>query len=415
MIDLSALSHQSFYLVGLGVSGTPTATALRDAGARVAVWDDGAIPEVLSTFATPPAEADYAGFDALILSPGIPLTHPAAQGAQAAGLEIIGDVELAFRAGIKARTIGITGTNGKSTTTALVHHTLAELGVPAVIGGNFGPAALTMDDPGEDGFVVLELSSYQLDLSPGYPLDAACLLNITPDHLERHGTLEDYAAAKARIFRNAKTGVITGADAESLAISRQTNIPVLEAADWALYPETPALRGEHNQQNMAATAAMLSDLGFEEGAVRAAMATFKGVAHRQEILGQAGGWTFVNDSKATNVDAAVRALTAFDDIHWLVGGRGKAGGLDDLAPGLPHVTKAYIYGENRAEVAAYCASQDVPHAVFETLDEAVASAMTAQGGTLLLAPAAASWDQYRSFEVRGDAFRSLIQPHLDKP
>ena len=415
MIDLSPFANQRFYVVGLGASGASAARALSAAGAVVEVWDD---REGLETphRLIPPKAQDYTGLTALVLAPGIPLTHPephpAAKAALAAGIPVISDVELAFRAGLKAKAIGITGTNGKSTTTALVQHALTTLGQKSVIGGNFGVPILDCDDPGPEGFMVLELSSYQLDLSPGYPLAAACLLNISPDHLDRHGGLEGYAKAKARIFRDAKTKIVTGADAKSQAIAREVGADLLSPSDWAVFAETPALRGAHNQQNQAAACALLEAVGFERTALIEAFQSFPGIAHRQEILGQTDTWLFVNDSKATNVDSAIRALNAFEGIHWLAGGLGKEGDASHLLPALKNVQMAYLYGQNREALASLCAAAGTPHQLFDTLDQAFAAAMQAQGGTLLLSPAAASWDQYKSFEARGDHFRALVQPYL---
>lgn len=415
MIDLSPFSGQRFYVVGLGASGASAARALSAAGAVVEVWDDGEGLETPYTLIKPEAQT-YEGLAALILAPGIPLTHPkpypAAELALRADVPVISDVELAFRAGLKAKAIGITGTNGKSTTTALVHHALTALGQKSVIRGNFGVPILDCDDPGPEGFMVLELSSYQLDLSPGYPLAAACLLNISPDHLDRHGGLAGYAKAKARIFNQAEAKIVTGDDAECLTIAKDSGATLLGPADWQTFLETPALRGTHNQQNQAAACALLEAVGFERAAIVEAFQSFPGIAHRQEILGENDTWLFVNDSKATNVDSAIRALGSFETIHWLAGGLGKEGDASHLIPALTNVQIAYLYGENKDDLAALCLEAGTPHQLFDTLDQAFAAAMQAPGGTLLLSPAAASWDQYKSFEARGDHFRVLVQPYL---
>lgn len=427
-LDLSCFSGQSFYVVGLGLSGLSAAGALRDAGACVWVWDDRHLPAEWSQAAVTPDALDYSRLHALILSPGIPLTHPRPHPvvgrAKAAGVPILSDVALAFRAGLRARALGITGTNGKSTTTALVHHALEALGQRAILGGNFGVPLLDLDDPGPNAFAVLELSSYQLDLSPdGYPLAAACLLNISADHWERHGGLEGYAAAKAQIFKRADRKIVTGNDPASRKIAAQASACLLGPEDWAAFPETRALRGVHNQQNQAAACALLESLGFARQDIVPALESFPGLAHRQEIVGQTARWLFVNDSKATNVDSTARALRAFDDIHWLAGGRGKAGGFAGLTSALSKVCQAYLYGENCTELATFCQNQGLNPQTHETLDQAVAAALhapgktlpgeTLPGGTLLLSPAAASWDQYPSFEARGEHFRRLVQPHLD--
>ena len=415
MLDLSPFADQRFYVVGLGCSGTSAAHALATAGADVEVWDDREDIKPSHSLIAPDQQS-YQGLAALVLAPGIPRTHPAphpaVKAALNAGIPVISDVELAFRAGLRAQTIGITGTNGKSTVTALVHHALVTLGQKSVVGGNFGLPILDCDDPGPEGFMVLELSSYQLDLSPGYPLAAACLLNIRPDHLDRHGGLAEYAKVKARIFRAAKTKIVTGTDAESQAIARQVGADLISACDWEAFAQTPALRGVHNRQNQAAACALLESLGFNRATIFEAFQIFPGLAHRQEILGQAGPWLFVNDSKASNLDSAIQALNAFTEIHWLAGGLGKREDRSRLFPALRNVSEAYLYGQNKTDLAELCQQADKPYQLFENLEQAFAAAMQADGGTILLSPGAASWDQYKSFEARGHHFRALAEPYL---
>ena len=422
MIDLSLFSGQRFYVVGLGTTGISAVRALGAAGAQVACWDDygdhgdhcahQAQTGQDATALTAPDLVDYSQLTALILSPGIAPSHRAVQAARAAGVDVISDVELLFRAGLKARALGITGTNGKSTVAALCHHVLQTLGIPCALGGNFGPATLALTDPGPEGFVVLELSSYQLELSPGYDLAAACLVNVEVDHLERHGTLANYAAAKARIFKSAQHKFVAGLDRWSQQIATQSGATLLPATHWPAERPQANLIGQHQRQNMAAVSALLTSQGLQEAAVLAAMDSFPGIPHRQQVIAKAGPWLFVNDSKATNVASTASALRAYKDIHWLAGGRAKAGGFDGLRPHLGAVTRAYIYGENAADLSAFCQQAGVPFDRFETLDQAVACALEGAGGTLLLSPAAASWDQYSSFEARGAHFHALLTPYI---
>ena len=428
MVDLKKFKGETFYLIGLGISGTSAAQALTHAGAEVWVWDDhrkhnadskhleGAqgtsAPRKTALRHCHPCDMAYSSLAALVLSPGVPLTHPSVIRARQSGVEIISDIELMFRAGLQARVLGITGTNGKSTVTALISHTLRQLGHKVEIGGNFGPATLDMKDPGPEGFVVLELSSYQLDLSPGYPLAVACLLNVALDHLDRHGSMDAYAYAKSKIFRKAEHKIVTGTDAWSRKIAAQSRATLIAPDNWPKTQMAQTLRGDHQRQNQAAAWAMLASLGFDKEKVLTAMISFPGIAHRQEILGQTDRWLFVNDSKATNVSSTIQALSAFSRIHWLAGGRGKDGGFENLKPFLTQVEKAYIYGENADELARFCQDYGLPSRQFSTLTEAFANAISAAGGTLLLSPAAASWDQYPSYIARGDHFRALVAPYL---
>ncbi len=415
MIDLSRFAGDSFYVVGLGTSGRSCAHALAAAGAKVFAWDDHKIDDLDGAHLTlcAPVDVPYEDLSALVLSPGVALSHPSVARAKAAGVTVISDVELAFRAGLRAPALGITGTNGKSTVTAMTAHALETLGKSVGVGGNFGPPTLHMHDPGPAGFIVLELSSYQLDLSPGYPLAAACVLNLGIDHLDRHGTMAAYAAAKARIFRSARQGFILGTDPWCQALAQETGAPLIPPSAWPTINQDQTITGPHQRQNFAAVVALLGAQGFAAKDVLAALHSFPGLAHRQEFLGQTPKWTFINDSKATNAGSAAVALKAHERIHWLAGGQGKNGGLADLAPALAHVVKAYVYGENAPALGQLCQSQGVPFAQFATLDAATHAALRdPTGGTLLLSPAAASWDQYPNFMARGDHFRDLVKPHL---
>ena len=408
-MDLSRYKGHTFYIVGMARSGLSTLHALRAAGAIVFAWDDRDVDGVVKT---PFNDVPYNELTAVILSPGVPKTHPAAVRAINEEIDLISDVELAFRAGINAQTIGITGTNGKSTVTALTKHVLTALGESVVIAGNFGEPIFDVNDPGETGFIVLELSSYQLELSPGYNLTTACLLNLSTDHLDRHKSMSSYAKAKANIFNRAESGFVLGTDEWCQNIAQKGMAALIDPTSWPPLPDNPALVGNHQRQNCAAVLEMLKYLGFEHNEILTAMDTFPGLAHRQEVIGADKKWLFVNDSKATNPISTAIALKAYTNIHWLAGGQGKDGGLADLNDALKCVEKAYLFGENAPELADLCLMKNVPFKLFDTLAQATATALAENGGTLLLSPAAASWDQYQNFAERGEHFRHLIQTYF---
>ncbi|MHA1598590.1 MAG: UDP-N-acetylmuramoyl-L-alanine--D-glutamate ligase [Alphaproteobacteria bacterium] len=435
---------------GLGRSGLAAARALVAGGATVAAWDDSAATRAAATEANVPLvdlyACDWSDITALVLSPGIPVLHPAphpiAKLARDLGVEIIGDMELLSRSGIKARVIGITGTNGKSTTTALLGHIFRASGSSVQIGGNIGVPVLDLETLGEDGTYVLELSSYQLDLTSSLSCDIAVLLNITPDHLDRHGGMDGYIAAKRRLFDMQGDGgvAVIGVDDEaSRAIYEElknsgTVIPVsglgpvaggggvyahggtlfdggTEILDLA---DAPALPGQHNAQNAAAAYAMARAAGIAPATIVRALKSFPGLAHRQELVAVIDGVSYVNDSKATNAEAASRALACYGNIYWIAGGRAKDGGIDALGGYLDHVRHAYLIGEAandfQASLQAYVPcriSGDLDSAV----DEARASAISDDGdaAVVLLSPAAASFDQFPDFEARGEAFRSCVE------
>ncbi len=456
MIQARSFAHQDVGVFGLARSGVASVRALKAGGARIHAWDDRdeARAKAEAEGATVATWRDWPWekLKALILSPGVPLTHPAPHDivlrAQAAKTPIIGDVELFAReirpdaAGPgRAPVIAITGTNGKSTTTALVGHILNSCGFAAEIGGNIGRAVLELSPPGPKTVYVLEISSYQIDLSPGLAPDVAVLSNITPDHIDRHGSLQAYAAVKARLLRQGGIAVIGVDDAQTAAIFTGLSsaggqaIPVsvgkvlgrgVFVLDGVLYDAlggranriadlTAAahLPGSHNWQNAALAYAATRSYARDTRAVASAIADFPGLAHRIEEVGRIGRVRFVNDSKATNADAAERALLCFPDIYWIAGGRAKEGGIESLARLFPRIRKAYLIGEAANAFAATLEGK-VPFAIAGTLANAVAFAAadaaraTAPAPVVLLSPACASFDQFRDFEQRGDAFRALV-------
>jgi UDP-N-acetylmuramoylalanine--D-glutamate ligase len=439
-------------VLGLGKSGLATALALQASGVDVAAWDDFA--EARGAAAAQGVTlcdltlADFAALRFLVLSPGIPhlhpQPHPVAVRAREAGLPIIGDIELLYLAEKQARFIGVTGTNGKSTTTALVGHILTEAGLPVAIGGNLGIPALTFPALGAGGAYVIEMSSYQLELTDKLRFDSAVLLNITPDHLDRHGGMDGYIAAKKRIFRG-QTGsqaAIIGIDtpptaqiaaelrAEGhariapIAVGRPARNGVAVIDGWLIddldgeavraidLTTIPRLPGVHNWQNAAAAWAVARVEGVPAAAIARALASFTGLAHRQQLVRTIGDVLYVDDSKATNVDAAAKALGCYDRIYWIAGGRAKEGGFAGLDPFVPRIAHAFLIGEAAPELAAWLDGR-APATIFDGLDQAVPAAHALaqaerKGGAALLSPACASFDQYPNFEVRGRHFVALV-------
>ncbi|MCR9073732.1 MAG: UDP-N-acetylmuramoyl-L-alanine--D-glutamate ligase [Alphaproteobacteria bacterium] len=453
MVNLDFAKGRTYAVMGLGKSGAAAARALARAGAAVLAWDDTeagrsrvvGMPGVELVDLTVRGLGDV---DALVLSPGIPHTHPAphpvAADAKTRDLSIVGDVELLLRALPDRRVVAITGTNGKSTTTALIGHILAEAGLPVQVGGNLGRPALEFEDPGRDGVLVLELSSYQLEITPSLAPTVAILLNITPDHIERHGTFAGYIAAKRRIFSHQSPGsfAVIGVDDEPshdvaeklrrdgrrlIEISGQEQVVGGVYADHGVLIDArtgqpkrivdleraPALPGIHNAQNAAAAAAACLALGLSSDAIAAAIASFPGLAHRLERVAVTGTVTYVNDSKATNADATARALACYDPIYWIAGGRAKEGGIEPLAPLFGRVKRAYLIGESAGAFVRQIGDA-CPTVLCRTLDSAVRQAHAdaqkdgLRGATVLLSPAAASFDQFPNFEMRGEEFRSLV-------
>ncbi|TAD91658.1 MAG: UDP-N-acetylmuramoyl-L-alanine--D-glutamate ligase [Alphaproteobacteria bacterium] len=438
MIPLPFLAGKTVAVLGLGRTGRASVAALTAAGATVLAWDDqpaqrGDVPVVdLLT-------VDFSTVDLLLQSPGIPHTHPAPHPvtarARAHGVPVIGDTELLFRAQAGAQFIGITGTNGKSTTTSLIAHLFEAATLPVAVGGNLGPAVLGL--PVTERYV-LEMSSYQLELTPSQRFDIAILLNISPDHLARHGGMEGYVAAKRQIFSNwdqSCTAVIGIDDPQTTRIagtlafgsgrvvtisgSRAADVwvdgtmlidalddhpvPVLDLSGIATLP------GRHNAQNAAAAYAALRIASVDRQTILDGLVRFPGLAHRQQLVATVDGVRFINDSKATNADAAAVALVCYERIHWIAGGQAKEGGIESLRPLFDRIAGAYLIGEAAAQFAETLGA--VPHEVCGTLAVATARAFAAarrDGGVVLLSPAAASWDQFRSFEHRGDSFTALV-------
>ena len=452
MIDVASRKNQNIAVLGLGVSGMASARALERSGATVTVWDDNADRRDEARDAglhlSNPASTDFGKLDALLLAPGIPFAvkpHPAVTAARTAGRPVIGDIELLAENSAKARLIGITGTNGKSTTTALIAHLLTEAGLPCQAGGNLGPPVLEFDPPCDGETLVLELSSFQLDLIEQAPFDIAVLINISPDHLDRHGTMDAYIAAKKRLFRHPRRpgssiAIIGIDDPHAAAVladmskdERWQVVPVstTRETDGGVFVRNgvlfdarsgaarricdlsgiPTLRGRHNHQNAACAYIAAICAGATENSIVSALKTFPGLPHRMEVVGQIGPIQFVNDSKATNVDAAITALASFEDVFWIAGGRGKGEDYAPLAAHAGHIKHAFLIGEAARDIASTLPA-DLPVTISETLDLAARQALAAartDGGpaTILLSPACASFDQFANFATRGDAFRTL--------
>jgi UDP-N-acetylmuramoylalanine--D-glutamate ligase len=453
VITAKAFAGKHYAVYGLARSGIATVHSLLASGARVTAWDDNAgARNALTTQIKEDRQKTGAGiprlqlknwvpakvltdFDSIVVSPGVPLNrHPIAARAREAGVEIIGDIELFARARPELpphEVVGITGTNGKSTTTALIHHILKTTGVPTAMGGNIGLPILAQEPLPEGGVYVLELSSYQIDLTQSLDCDVAVLLNITPDHLDRYESFEAYAASKMRLFEmqsNSNLAVFTGEDQlgfeayknrwESphgvtiLVTSNGVSDERLEEGlhEWTHQSRWSALQGPHNLQNALCAASVCWSLGLSLDDLKRGLETYPGLPHRMERIREKDRILFVNDSKATNPTATAPALAAFDKIRWICGGRPKTDSLDECAPEFGHVRKAYTIGE-ASELFARLLSPHMAVAECETLERAVgeAAAEAEAGDTILLSPACASFDQFRDFEDRGDQFRKLVE------
>jgi UDP-N-acetylmuramoylalanine--D-glutamate ligase len=452
MIPVPGFEGRRIAVFGLGRSGLTAARALVAGGARPVLWDDSVSSRMQAGaegFAVEDlTAADWSGFAALVLSPGAPLTHPEPHWtvgkARDAGVEIVGDIELFARAvaalpeAERPKVVAITGTNGKSTTTALIGWVLKQAGLTVHVGGNIGIGVLALPAPTPGAVYVIEVSSYQLDLTTSFAPDVAILTNISPDHLDRHGGMEGYVAAKRRIFAHASLCLV-GVDDEwgwrialglaslgkepqlvgNTAVISPAPDPITYASGWIrLHGETEidlsgarSLPGRHNAQNAAFAYATARAVGVAHDAAVGGLMSFPGLAHRMEHVGTLGRVRFINDSKATNADAARQALSSYERCFWIAGGRAKAGGIDDLEDLFPRVVEAFLIGEAAGPFAARLG--ETPHRISGDMASAVkaaaeAAAATGRDEVVLLSPAAASFDQYPDFEARGEAFRAAV-------
>jgi UDP-N-acetylmuramoylalanine--D-glutamate ligase len=452
MIAVPRFEGRKVAVLGLARSGRAAAAALKAGGAEALAWDDSEKTRAAvagEVALRDPTQIDWRDVAALMLSPGIPHSfpkpHPAVDAARGAGVEILGDIELLGRAQPQARFIGITGTNGKSTTTTLIGHILGEAGKTVEIGGNLGPPALGLKPLGKGGTYVLELSSFQLELVTSLVFDIAVLLNITPDHLDRHGDMDGYIAAKQRVFagQGADSAAIIGVDdpiCRDIAAAlrrdgkaRVVPISVHAAVTGGVYVESgwlidalagspvkvfdlaeaPRLPGLHNAQNAAVAYAVARQTGLSPETAIGGIRTFPGLAHRQELVDTIEGVRYINDSKATNADATEKALACYPAIYWIAGGLPKAGGITSLAPYFTRLRHAFLIGNATGEFAATLDGK-VPYTRCGELAAALKAACAharSEGlpeAVVLLSPACASYDQFPNFEVRGDTFRRLV-------
>lgn len=425
----SAFAGKRYAVLGLARSGLATVEALVASGARVVAWDNrdearAAVADKAEL--ADPLDIDLAGFDGVVVSPGVPLNkHPIAMHAKLAGVPVIGDIELFALARPTLpphRVVGITGTNGKSTTTALVHHIIEAAGIPTRMGGNIGLPILGQEPLPEGGVYVLELSSYQIDLTQSLDCDVAVLLNITPDHLDRYNGFEGYVASKARLFGMQSPGhiaVIATEDEPSRSIAAQAGAHRVEVRaddiDSAEQARWPSLQGPHNAQNAAVAIAVAKALGIDEATIEAALQSYASLPHRMQRVRELNGVLYVNDSKATNPASTAPALAAYPPVdgrqrlHWIVGGLAKTDNLDECAPWFGNVAAAYTIGE-AGHMFADLLKDHMAVDDSEMLSAAVrrAARVAQPGDVVLLSPACASFDQFRDFEARGDAFVAAV-------
>lgn len=459
MIDtkpyVRTLEGKPVAVLGLGVSGLSVAKALMAGGGRVAAWDDEedkrAAAQKAGIETIDFVEGGIEGYASLVMAPGIPLyfpkPHPAVEKAREAGVEIIGDLEIFHRCGHGFKTVGITGTNGKSTTTALVAHVLKSAGRNAAMGGNIGLPVLDLPLSGADGIAVLEMSSYQIDLCPNFAPDIAVLMNITPDHIERHGSMESYVAAKERIFQGSGVAICAIDDPHTIGIydkivkaGTRTVIPVSvkkemaggvyvrdgnlfdaihgDAVDVGSLTGISTLPGVHNHQNICAAFAVCRTLGLAVDEILTHVKTYPGLSHRQFLARLINGIAYVNDSKATNAEATARAVACYNNVYLIAGGRPKEGGLSGLEPYAEKIRHVFLIGEAMEDFAKWLKNLNIPHTKSGSLDIAVLEAhrmaqsergQPGGAGTVLLSPACASWDQFENFAQRGAAFETLVK------
>jgi UDP-N-acetylmuramoylalanine--D-glutamate ligase len=424
-----------YAVVGLGRNGLPTALGLQAMGAQVVAWDDNpaARDAARGLDLRDPAQGEF-DFDALVLSPGIPhrlpKPHPVAQRAIAAGVPVLSDVELLYQAvrasGSRARFAGITGTNGKSTTTALLAHILELAGLPVAAGANLGPASLSLPLLPHHGVYVLEMSSYMLERIASVRFDAAAMLNLSADHIDRHGDMAGYALAKRAIFdrQTAEDLAVIGVDdagSRDMAAwldTRPARVIRVSGNDAPLTAGL-ALPGAHNAQNASAATAMARFFGVTDDIIASGLLSYPGLPHRQQRIATIDGVTFVNDSKATNADASERALVCYDRLIWIAGGMAKEGGIEPLVPLFPRIARALLIGRDAPEFAATLARHGVKFDLVGTLDAAVPAAFAAARAEntpiVLLSPACASWDQFTGYDQRGDRFAELARALIGTP
>ena len=446
MIDLSHLKGRRFGVFGLGRTGMATVRALLAAGANVIVWDDN--PDLQVSAEKEGAEvvdfktAPLSFLEAIVWSPGAPFLAPkplaAASAARRQGVPLISDIQLLLEAGHGAGVIGVTGSNGKSTTTALIGHILERAGKTVAVGGNLGPPALGLEQLNSNGLYVLELSSYQLELTPRPHFDISICLNVEPDHLDRHSGLHNYAAQKRRIFNNCDIAIIGTDDAHgrwllkhmmrtgtTTEISNEKILPegISAHKNWLYENALPvfdfrlarALKGQHNQQNAAAAFATARALGLSANEIIPSLQSFGGLPHRQALIRQIKHVSYVNDSKATNAAAAAKALSSFERIYWIAGGLPKDGGLKDTNEWLGRVVKVYLIGQACASFKSQLSQMapDLTAIELHTIDAALAAAHSdaqrdPKPSVVLLSPACASFDQFKNYEDRGNAFSDLV-------
>jgi UDP-N-acetylmuramoylalanine--D-glutamate ligase len=421
VITSGAFAGKTYAVLGLARSGIATVEALQVSGAEITAWDnrEEARAQVTGVRFADPVEIDLTGYTGVVVSPGVPLNkHPIAAHAAKFGVPVIGDIELfaqARRSLPHHKVVGITGTNGKSTTTALITHILETAGIPTLMGGNIGLPIMGRDPLEAGGVYVLELSSYQIDLTFSLDCDVAVLTNITPDHLDRYDGFEAYAASKERLFdmqSGGHIGIIAADDEPSRAIAaRHRPILTVKASDVWGQENWPALQGPHNAQNAVIAIEACAALDVPDGAIEKGLRTYPGLPHRMERIAEKNGILFVNDSKATNPTATAPALGAYPRIHWILGGLPKGDDLDDCAPYFDHVAAGYTIGEAGPMFARILANAGKTVTESGTLDRAVKDAATAAtaGEVVMLSPACASFDQFSDYEARGDAFRRAVE------